>query len=155
MLTPSNLKSKTEGITTIRAFEWQEEYAEQNCQRLNDFQRPSYILLCLQRWLNIVLDLLVAGLAVGLMALLVTFRGTATGAQVGIALNMVLVVNATLLRLVESWTSLETTLGAISRLKTFETETPQEALPTENLLPGTSWPGTGQISIQNVQVAYK
>jgi hypothetical protein len=42
-------------------------------------QSPFYLLLCLQRWLNVVLDLLVAGIAVGVISLAIVLRGIMTG----------------------------------------------------------------------------
>lgn len=80
---------------------------------LDKSQQPSYVLFCLQRWLNIVLDLIVSGIAIGLIVLAVTLKGTTTAGQIGMALNIVLLANATLLGLVESWTNLEISLGAM------------------------------------------
>lgn len=72
------------------------------------------------------LDLVIAGIAVVLVASSVALKGSATGADIGVALNMIIAVNATLLRLVESWTNLETSLGAIARLKFVDKDTPSE-----------------------------
>lgn len=71
------------------------------------------MLLCVQRWLGIVLDLMVAGIATGLIALAVYLKGTTTSSQIGMALNLVLVANTTLLALVNSWTNMEISLGAM------------------------------------------
>lgn len=98
---------------TIRAFGWQKEVEDINIRSLDESQKPFYILLCLQQWLGLVLDLMVAALATGLIALAVLVKGTTTGAQIGMALNIVLVANGTLLSLVASWTDLETSLGAM------------------------------------------
>jgi ATP-binding cassette subfamily C (CFTR/MRP) protein 1 len=87
-------------------------------------QSPFYLLLCLQRWLNIVLDLLVAGIAIGVISVAIAFRDTMTGGQIGVALNIILLVNNTLLRLNESYTNLEISLGAIARLKETIEKTP-------------------------------
>jgi hypothetical protein len=80
---------------------------------LDRSQQPAYMLLCLQRWLGIVLDLMVAGIATGLIALAVSLNGTTTAGQIGMALNIVLVANTTLLALVNSWTNMEISLGAM------------------------------------------
>jgi len=93
--------------------------------------------LSLQRWLNIVLDLLAAGIATSVIAMAVAFRGRITGGQVGIALNIMLVSNTTLLKLVENWTILEISLSAVARLKTLEKITPSESGKSENFEPST------------------
>ena len=56
---------------------------------------------------------MVAALATGLITLAVLIKGTTTAGQIGMALNIVLVANDTLLGLVSSWTSMEISLGAM------------------------------------------
>lgn len=110
--------------------------------------------MCLQRWLNLVLDLVVGSVAVGIIALIVTSK-TSTGAQVGVALNLILVANTTLLRLVESWTGLEVSLGAVARLKRFNEDTPTEDGFDESIQPDLQWPSKGDLVLRNLQVSYR
>ena len=56
-----------DGLTTIRVFGWQSAFVQKNHDLLDASQKSFYLLYCIQRWLNLVLDLLVAGLAVVLM----------------------------------------------------------------------------------------
>lgn len=98
---------------------------------------------------------MIAGIAVGIIGLSVSLRGTTSGASVGVALNLILVANTTLLRLVESWTSLEISLGAIARLKSTVEHTPSEDKLWENLSPEERWPSSGAIEVENVTVSYK
>jgi len=85
----------------------------------------------------------------------VAFRGHISGAQVGIALSIMLVANTTLLKLVESWTTLEISLGAIARLKTLEKMTPHEGGMPSNLDPPGSWPSRGHIEFKNITASYQ
>jgi ATP-binding cassette subfamily C (CFTR/MRP) protein 1 len=125
-----------------------------NIERLDVSQQPYYMMLCIQRWLNLVLDLLIAGLAVTVISLAVLFRGSTTGGQIGIALNVVLVFNAVLLRLVATWTQMETSLGAIARLKGLEETTFPEDKPGEDFMPNEYWPNRGSIEFRDVTAAY-
>jgi ATP-binding cassette subfamily C (CFTR/MRP) protein 1 len=50
---------------------------------------------------------------------------------------------------------LETSLGAISRLRTFEKETPVEAKEGEDHDSPANWPSKGLIEIKDVFVHYK
>ncbi|KAI4600075.1 hypothetical protein KJ359_001176 [Pestalotiopsis sp. 9143b] len=150
----SSFLESVEGIATIRAFGWEEPVENANIKALDKSQQPSYILQCLQQWLNLVLDLMVAAIATGLITLAVLIRGTTTAAQIGMALNIVLVANTTLLGLVTSWTNMEISLGAISRLKNLEAETPKEERSGENYIPVESWPSSGKVEFDNVTVAY-
>lgn len=147
--------SQVEGIETIRAFGWLREATEQNATRLEDQQRAEFLLLCLQRWLNLVLDMITAAVAIGVIATAVVFRGQVGGGQVGAALNLILVANTTLLRLVESWTNLEVSLGAVARLKALETTTPSEVDKDAIFEPASGWPPQGRVEFKGVTAAYQ
>lgn len=54
-----------------------------------------------------------AAVATGLITLATFMRGTTTAGQIGMALNIVLVANTTLLSLVTSFTDMEISLGAM------------------------------------------
>lgn len=109
----------------------------------------------MQRWLNLVLDLLAAGVATTAIIIAVVFREYISGAQVGIALNIMLVANTTLLKLVENWTVLEISLGAISRLKTLQSTTPLESGTDWSFEPPKNWPSNGRVEFQNITAGYK
>ncbi|OOQ83629.1 putative multidrug resistance protein [Penicillium brasilianum] len=143
-----------DGIATIRAFGWEDRFKNNNIKKLDISQSPLYLLLCLQRWLNVVLDLLIAGIAVVLITSAVAFRDTATGTDIGIALNMIIAANTTLLRLVETWTTLETSLGAVARLRSVDQDTPSEETDCDYLEPSLHWPRKGSMSINHISAGY-
>ncbi|KAH9998079.1 P-loop containing nucleoside triphosphate hydrolase protein [Xylariaceae sp. FL0662B] len=150
----SNFLETVEGLETLRAFGWRKYAVRNNISQLEYSQRPEFYLLCLQRWLNIVLDLLAAAIATLTIAISVALREQTTGGQIGVALNIMLLANTTLLRLVESWTTLEISLGAISRLKILETTTPSEMTERESLEPPSGWPYKGRIELININASY-
>ncbi|KAF7162579.1 hypothetical protein CNMCM5623_007825 [Aspergillus felis] len=142
-----------EGLETIRSFGWSRAAIQDNIRSIDNSQRPEFLRLCLQRWLNLVLDLLGAAVATSVVAVAVAFRGRVSGGQVGIALNIMLVANSTLLKLVENWTTLETSLGAIARLETLEETTAVEGGRAWNLEPPENWPSRGHIEFKNLTIA--
>lgn len=71
---------------TIRAFGWADDFEERNRTLLDISQKPYYLLFCIQRWLALILDLLVTVLAVILMVLVVELRASISGGFVGLAL---------------------------------------------------------------------
>ncbi|KAM0312609.1 hypothetical protein ACHAO8_006140 [Botrytis cinerea] len=150
----SSFLESVEGLETIRSFGWSSAVIEDNITSVDNAQRPEFLLLCLQRWLNIVLDLLAATVATSVIALAVVYRDNVSGAQVGIALNVMLVANTTLLKLVESWTTLEISLGAIARLRTLENMTPLEGGMAQTLEPVESWPSKGNVEFKNITASY-
>ncbi|OBT87528.1 hypothetical protein VE02_03750 [Pseudogymnoascus sp. 03VT05] len=139
-----------DGLHTIRAFGWEGAYQERNADLLNTSQKPYYHMYCIQRWLNLILDLLVAGVAVILVAIATQGRWVTSSGAIGVALNNVLGFNMSLSGLINSWTTLETSLGAISRLKNFEQETGNENQPCEVGEPPGDWPSKGAIVFENV-----
>lgn len=54
------------------AFGWADNFEDRNLALLDSSQKPYYMLFCIQRWLGLILDLLVTALAVILMVLVVS-----------------------------------------------------------------------------------
>ncbi|KAI0521679.1 putative ABC transporter [Xylaria bambusicola] len=151
----SSFLETIEGLETIRTFGWSGDVTRENIDKVDESSRPEFLLLCLQRWLNIVLDLLAAAIATTVVVTAVAFKGHVSGAEIGVALNTMLVTNTTLLRLVESWALLETSLGAIARVKTLENMTPFEGGRVPGLDPAPDWPQKGHIKLKQVTAAYQ
>lgn len=150
----SHFLESLEGISTIRAFGWQEQSIETSIKRLDVSQKPYYLLYCIQRWLNLVLDLVVAALATIVVALAVRLRSSTSPGLIGISLNSILTFSVFLSELIDYWTQLETSLGAIARLKTFEAQTTPEAKPGEDAIPPEEWPERGGVEICNIFATY-
>jgi ATP-binding cassette subfamily C (CFTR/MRP) protein 1 len=150
----SSFLETIEVLATIRAFGWQQTYLDRNTKSLDLSQRAFYLFLCLQRWLNVTLDLAVAFIAIVVISLAVFQSTEDASADVGIALNMVLVTNTTLLRLIESWTTLEVSVGAAARLKELEDCVPnEEEYAIETVVP-RDWPLAGSLTLKGVRVCY-
>ncbi|CAG8239001.1 unnamed protein product [Penicillium salamii] len=151
---PSNsLLETVQGITTIRAFGWEDSYILDNSEALDTSQKPSYILLAAEQWLALVLDLIVAAVAF-INALLIVTRKDVTPGEVGISMNVILSVNLVLLVTVQSWANFDASLGVISRIKEFtSTVHPEPQSQTECLIP-KSWPSEGAVSMKNVVARY-
>jgi ATP-binding cassette subfamily C (CFTR/MRP) protein 1 len=117
-------------------------------------QRPYYLLYCIQRWLNLVLNFIVSGMAIVVVALAVKVNSTTSGAAIGIALNNVLGFTQSLSVLVTNWTQLETSLGSIARLRNFEATVASENKSEEKIVPPPQWPSQGAVEFQNVTASY-
>ena len=140
----------SEGIYHIRALQNRQQYLSQGLELLDQSQKPFYYRYCIQRWLAVVLDLTVGATAVTLAALALNI-GSASQAAVGLGLLKVMQLSSYVAHFIEQWVDLETSLGALSRIREFEKYTPQEEggagdVPT---LPD-NWPHRGQIRVENV-----
>ena len=126
-----------------------------NIKRLDLSQRPYYLLYCIQRWLNLVLLLLVGIMAVTVVALAINLTGTTSPARLGVSLSAVEGFNSYLALFMTFWTQLETSLGAIARLKGFEEGTESENKEHESLIPSDDWPSSGAIEFKEISASYK
>lgn len=146
---------QVEGLETIRAFGWLGESVTQAITRLENSLRLEFLLRCLQQWLTLVLDMIAATVATGIIAAAVALHGQISGGQVGVALNLMLVANTTLVRLIESWTNLEVSLGAIARLQMLDKTTPSEMNENTAFEPPSGWPTQGRIEFKGITAAYQ
>lgn len=138
------------GLITIRAFGWQGNFEAEHRDLLQTSQRPYYFLFVIQRWLALVLDLLVAALAVMLavFAVVVPKMGL-----IGVSLISLITLNEQLAELINCWTSLDTSMGTIFRIRSFG-KVPTEHLSHETQNPPLTWPSEGSITFQNATMAY-
>lgn len=142
------------GLVTVRAFGWQRALEKKNRYLLDQSQRPFYLLFAVQRWLQLVLDLIVAAVAVMLIILAVELRGKQSGVYVGIALLNVILFSQNLKLVLQYWTMLETHIGAVSRIKNFTSSTRPEDTEEETAKVPEDWPAQGSIEFRNVSASY-
>jgi ATP-binding cassette, subfamily C (CFTR/MRP), member 1 len=147
----TNFLETTNGITTIRAFGWESYFEERAYRLLNGAQKPFYALYCIQQWLVLVLSLIVGAIAVILVATTTSAQSKFSPGSIGVALNLILTFNQSLTLLVKSWTLLETSIGAVARVKEFVGETPSEERPLA-ASPPLGWPSKGSIEFLNISI---
>ena len=150
----SHFQETLGGLASIRAFGWGDQFTQQNLDLLDQSQRPFYLMFCIQRWLAVVLDLLVAGLATVLMVIVVSLREKIDPALVGLGLLNVMTFNVYLTQLVQMWTQMETSIGAIARLRDFVKTTDNERQKEESLEPEEEWPHEGALEISHFAASY-
>nr|XP_001390203.2 hypothetical protein ANI_1_1236034 [Aspergillus niger CBS 513.88] len=149
------------GLVTIRAFGWASVFEKQNLALLDSSQKPFYMLYCIQRWLELALDLSVAFLGLILMILIVKLRSAVGTGYVGLAILNVITFSQSLSQILRNWTDLETSLGAISRIRGLITNNISEDKPYENKASKTAnlamsgWPSQGGIEFRNVSASYE
>lgn len=150
----THLLETVDGVSTIQAYGWVPAFQEVSLKLLDDSQKPHYFLLGVQCWLKLVLELFVGTLATILIALSVLFpAGTSAGA-IAIGMVNILGLSSSLVDVISSWTSLESSLGAIERLRSFERDTPQEVTSLQQQMPPEKWPSQGQIDFKKVSASY-
>ncbi|OJK01305.1 hypothetical protein ASPACDRAFT_362, partial [Aspergillus aculeatus ATCC 16872] len=154
----SLLLETIQGLETIRAFDWSNRYRQRCHGLLVEAQKPFYLLYAVQMWLALVLDLSLAGFVVVVMGVGVTSLGKISPAAMGLALVNIIAFGTSVKLLTTYWASLETSLGAVARIKSFVERTPSEILvrpshESSEHLP-QNWPVEGSVNFRKVSVAY-
>jgi ATP-binding cassette subfamily C (CFTR/MRP) protein 1 len=142
------------GVSTIRAFGWQPASHRKFLYLLDRSQRPYYLLLCIQRWLSLMLDILTAVIATVVVSLAIKIPSASSAGSLGLALLNILGFNGQLSIFVVAWTTIETSAGAVSRCQNFEQNTPDEQLHLEVAELNQDWPAEGKIVIQDLRATY-
>lgn len=107
----------------------------------------------IQEWLTLALNMVVAVMATALAALATQLRASSgfTGASL-ITLSM---LGESVANLIRFYTALETSIGAIGRLKTFSEQVKPEDQPGEDVVPDEEWPREGRIELQGLPASYE
>ena len=103
-----------------------------------------------------MLNLIVAALTVILVGTAVALRSHVNPGLLGFALVMVMELGQTLSGLVQNWSQLETSLGAISRVQDFAKETPNEEkfIAARLWELAVDWPKYGEVRFLDTTIGY-
>ncbi|KAJ5960301.1 uncharacterized protein N7479_007451 [Penicillium vulpinum] len=142
------------GLSSIRTYGWTEDYHRRNQIALDGSQRPSYLLYCIQRWIGLVLDLIVACIAVIVIAVAISMKGSPSMNLLGISLFNIVNFSGTLQTLVTYWIGLETSIGAVSRIRSYAEQATTEDLDSETEAVPEGWPQQGGIDIADLSASY-
>lgn len=143
-----------EGLPSVRAFGWEKRFRERCLALLDASQIPFYLLLSVQRWLNLVLDLMVGALAVVVVGLAVGLNGSVKTANMGVTLSNIITLGETLRELLLWFTMLEMSIGAVARVKAFAAETLPEDIDDRHGTPPDAWPASGELVFRDVSASY-
>lgn len=107
----------------------------------------------IQEWLNLGLDLAVMVLAVVLTTLAIQLHSNSGFA--GASLYTLIGFGENISGIVTYYTQLETFIGAVARLKTFNETVDPEDKEEENIIPDEQWPQSGVIELRCVSAQYE
>ncbi|KJZ74889.1 hypothetical protein HIM_05798 [Hirsutella minnesotensis 3608] len=144
------------GAATIRGFGWQQHYQVRNAHLIDTSQRPHYLQFCIQQWLTFVLDFIVAIMVVILITIVVTLQDQLDPGSVGVSLTAVVSFNIVLARVIQMWTGMESSIGAVARIKQFVAETDSENGSSDpRFHPSPGWPQQGSITFTDLAARHR
>jgi ATP-binding cassette subfamily C (CFTR/MRP) protein 1 len=144
-----------DGLATIRAFGWTQLSVERNHELVDHSQKPNYLMYAIQKWLALVLDLIITAIAVLIVGIVVGTRDSSGPGFTGVSLTQIISFASNVKLLIMFWTSMETSLGAVARIKQFEQENLAEDQPGETHDAPFDWPNQGAIEISNLSAKHK
>lgn len=160
----SHFIDTTRAIATIRALGWVPHHIILNHEQVNASQRPAYLLAVVQRWLGLALRLAVAALAVAVVALATQLSGSSSSssaaALIGAGLVTLMSLAEGLMYIVTMYAMLETSSGAVARLKAFGERVRPEGWDDGDdgvvvMEPPEEWPMQGRIRLDGVSATYE
>ncbi|KAF7870491.1 hypothetical protein EAF04_004235 [Stromatinia cepivora] len=142
------------GLRTIRAFNWTAINQELNSKLLDASQSPVYLLFMVQQWLGVILNLVTTAIVIILVDVATVTRSH--HGYIGLALVNLVSFNTILKQTVILWATLETSIGSVSRIKTFgETiESESETSSQDMIIPSEDWPLHGSVEFKNAWATY-
>lgn len=144
----------TDGIHHVRSFGWQKIFRQRLVTALDKSQKPTYLLYCIQRWLSLTMDLTSTVASLVLVTVSLKLPQSTSSAAVGLSMLSLIGFSSTATGYIRVWTSFETSLGAIRRVRSFVFDTPQEQDTVSETPVPDNWPTEGNISFSAVSATY-
>ncbi|OAQ99177.1 hypothetical protein LLEC1_01741 [Akanthomyces lecanii] len=143
-----------DGVATVQAYGWESHYQAAGMDLLDATMRPNYMLRIVQLWLELVLEVFVAFVCVLLIVICISIPSSTSPGALGVALTNITGLGSSLAWLVMSFTSTETALGSVERIRTYEAKTPKESPPANPRRLPAVWPKKGAVRFSSVTASY-
>lgn len=149
----SHFSESLSGQMTIRAYDKDSDFVEENAARVDFNQKCYYPSIAANRWLAVRLEL-VGSLVVLFAALFAVLgRDTVDPAIVGLSVSYALSVTQLLAFMVRMSAEVETNIVAIERLEEYS-ELEQEAAWKKGEI-DPAWPRNGEVQFQDLKLRYR
>lgn len=152
----NNFNEVLGGMDTIKAYGSQERFLAKTDFFINKMNEAGYLLVVLQRWVGIFLDMVAVAFALIISLLCVTRQFHISPASVGVLLTYVLQLPGLLNTILRALTQTENDMNSAERLVSYASDLPLEAdYKIPELAPPESWPSKGEIVFEEVSFAYR
>ncbi|KAK4168151.1 ABC transporter [Cladorrhinum sp. PSN259] len=142
-------------LPTIRAFATTHFFTLHNYTLVDRSQKPWYLMYVIQKWLGLVLDLAIAGLAALVVGLAVgPLRTTISPGFTGVSLTQIVSFTGYLKMLVLFWAQMQMAMEAVRRVRDFGRDTEVEADQVGEGNAGENWPECGEVVIKGLGAKY-
>ncbi|CCF57647.1 hypothetical protein KAFR_0C06510 [Kazachstania africana CBS 2517] len=152
----NNLNEVLGGMDTIKSYKGQKRFQAKSDYLINKMNEAGYLLVSVQRWVSIFLDMVAIIFALIIALLSVTGVFSLSASSVGVLLTYVLQLPGLLNSVLRALTQTENDMNSAERLVNYATKLPLEAAYKKpELSPPESWPSKGEIRFLDVDFAYR
>ncbi|CAR21771.1 ATP-binding cassette transporter YOR1 [Lachancea thermotolerans CBS 6340] len=152
----NNFNEVLGGMDTIRAYRGERRFLTKSDFLTNKMNEAGYLVVAIQRWVAIALDMIAMAFALIVTLLCVTRQFHISAASVGVLLTYVLQLPGLLNMLLRAMTQGENDMNSTERLISYATELPLEAAYRRpEMSPPAEWPTDGRIEFDHVSLAYR
>lgn len=152
----SHFNETLQGLSSVRAFRAVARFKRENEDKLENNQKARFASFVIQNWLGLRLQLIgiVVVAVVGVAALVQHLYHMANPALVGLAISYALSLTSVLGSLINSMTETEKEMVSVERVNEYIHISKEEERTLNVKLPFT-WPSTGVVQFNNVQLKYR
>lgn len=152
----NNFNEVLGGMDTIKAYRSQERFLAKTDFLINKMNEAGYLVVALQRWVGIFLDMVAIVFALIITLLCVTRQFHISPSSTGVLLTYVLQLPGLLNTILRAFTQTENDMNSAERLIAYATELPLEAdYKVPEMSPPEDWPTKGEIVFEDVSFAYR
>lgn len=152
----NNFNEVLGGMDTIRAYRSENRFLMKSDFLINRMNEAGYVVVAVQRWVAISLDMIATAFALIIALLCVTRQFRISASSVGVLLTYVLQLPGLLNSLMRAMTQGENDMNSAERLVSYATELPLEAQYRKpECSPPADWPSKGEIDFEQVSLAYR
>jgi len=151
----SHFGETLDGVASIRAFEQEENFIQENLHKMQRNMRAYYLNFSSNRWLAVRLESLGTAIVTASGLLAVFAKDTISAGVAGLSISYALSVTQSLNWCVRMSSDRETNIVAVERISEYihlPPEPPRE-LPSDNTL--GKWPTEGGVSFEAVDLRYR
>jgi len=142
------------GMTTIRAWGYEQKFTDMVRARANDYTRPAYLFRAGSRWLGFRAESYASAVALLAGLFIIWNMDSIDAGQAGFAMTYALTLTEIVLWLIRYYSNMEMNMNSVERVKEY-LEIEQEAPGiVEGKQPPAAWPTSGAIQVRNLVVRY-
>eukprot|EP00752_Nemacystus_decipiens_P009274 g8285.t1 len=147
------------GVSTLRAYNQQDEFINRNSRRLNDSSTAFYHMHVSNRWLGIRLEAMGTTMTLAAGLLIVFSKGgaglTIKGGVAGLVLTYTQQVTGYLTWAVRMGCETEARITAVERAQEYADLKPEAPPVVEDYRPPKGWPATGAVKLEGIKMRYR